>query len=317
MSWFATDPRRRRSPSSTASPSRVSLGYRVARARGARPSRPGGRSCRRSAPRHRHGAPPRPRARASRPRPPPTRGRARALFQSWALEIERSDVALLDRAEGSLPIRFGFEMRRFLTGRLPEHALPPGLELRPVTPDAHLGDLRGRQRGVPRPLGPSRGGRGRLPRALREPGDRHLRCGASRGTGTRSRASCMNWFYPRRERRSWASAAGGSTTCPCAGAWRGRGLAKALCAASFRVLRRGPRRAWLGWTARTRRARSSSRAPRVPGRPPLVRVRRPSTDRRGGLATRGPGAGVARDRPARFAAAGGRLRHGSASLPGR
>ncbi len=51
------------------------------------------------------------------------------------------------------------------------------------------GDLRRRQRGVPRPLGLPRDGRRRLPRAVRQPGDRHVavvrRLGRRRGRGRR------------------------------------------------------------------------------------------------------------------------------------
>jgi hypothetical protein len=57
-------------------------------------------------------------------------------FRSFALDIRRDDIGLLER-EGYVPIRFGFEMRRFLTGRLPIRPLPVGLEIRPVTPDQH------------------------------------------------------------------------------------------------------------------------------------------------------------------------------------
>ena len=106
-------------------------------------------------------------------------------FRSCALDIERSDMALL-RDEGYAPIRFGFEMRRFLTG----HAARAPAPRRPRAPAGHArpapGDLRRRQRGVPRPLGPPRAGRGRLPRPLRASRDGHRRCGASPGTATRS-----------------------------------------------------------------------------------------------------------------------------------
>ena len=64
------------------------------------------------------------------PRPGPREVRA------YALDEAVSERALLD-AEGFVPIRFGYEMRRYLAGALPDHPLPAGLELRPVTPDAH------------------------------------------------------------------------------------------------------------------------------------------------------------------------------------
>ena len=67
---------------------------------------------------------------AADPRPGPRERRA------YALDEEVPDRAILD-ANGYVPIRFGFEMRRFLTGALPDHPLPAGLELRPVTEDQH------------------------------------------------------------------------------------------------------------------------------------------------------------------------------------
>ncbi len=57
-------------------------------------------------------------------------------LRTFALDSERADLALF-AAQGYASVRFGFEMRRFLTGSLPEHALPEGLELRPVSEDQH------------------------------------------------------------------------------------------------------------------------------------------------------------------------------------
>ncbi|HEY4228383.1 MAG TPA: GNAT family N-acetyltransferase, partial [Candidatus Limnocylindrales bacterium] len=59
---------------------------------------------------------------AADPHPGPRR------FQSFALDIERSDIALLE-AEGFVPIRSGFEMRRELAGALPHAPFPEGVEL--------------------------------------------------------------------------------------------------------------------------------------------------------------------------------------------
>jgi len=67
---------------------------------------------------------------AADPRPGPRELRA------YALEIEPGAAALY-ADQGYVPIRFGFEMRRPITGSLPDHPLPAGLELRTVTPDQH------------------------------------------------------------------------------------------------------------------------------------------------------------------------------------
>ena len=69
-------------------------------------------------------------AAAADPRPGPRERRG------YAMDLEVSDRAILD-ANGYVPIRFGFEMRRYLTGALPEHPLPAGIELRPVTEDQY------------------------------------------------------------------------------------------------------------------------------------------------------------------------------------
>ena len=57
-------------------------------------------------------------AAAADPRPGPRE------LRSYAMDRRGRDRALLD-ANGYVPIRFGFEMRRYLTGALPEHPSPP------------------------------------------------------------------------------------------------------------------------------------------------------------------------------------------------
>ena len=71
--------------------------------------------------------------------------------------------------------------------RGPARARPPR---RPRAPAGHprpaSGHLRRRQRGLPRPLGPPRAGRGRLPAPATSTRRRTPRCGVSPGTATRS-----------------------------------------------------------------------------------------------------------------------------------
>jgi mycothiol synthase len=172
------------------------------------------------------------------PRPGPREVRA------YALDEEVSDRALLD-AEGFVPIRFGYEMRRYLTGSLPDHALPAGLELRPVTPDAHrrifdaddeaFQDHWGHRTPTEEDF---------LARYNRPDVDTSLWCVA--WDGDEVAGVVMNMIAARENaalgiRRGWLERV--SVRRP----WRGRGVARALCSASFHVLRdRGMDEAWLG-----------------------------------------------------------------------
>jgi mycothiol synthase len=165
-------------------------------------------------------------------------------FRSFALEIEHAAIRLLD-AEGYVPIRFGFEMRRPITGRLPAVTLPTGIEMRPVRPDQHRAIFDADNE------------------AFRDHwGHRELTDGDFRarfeGPDTDTSLWCVAWagdqvagvvintiFRDENEqlgvRRGWLDHV--SVRRP----WRGRGVAKALCAASFRVLRdEGMDEAWLG-----------------------------------------------------------------------
>ncbi len=107
-------------------------------------------------------------------------------LRSYALDTETGLIAMLT-AEGFVPVRFGFDMRRSLTGPLPDHRLPAGLELRPpveadyrtildANEEAFLDHWGNRQ---PTERNSTSGATG--PRRARG-------CGASPGTATRSRA---------------------------------------------------------------------------------------------------------------------------------
>jgi mycothiol synthase len=175
---------------------------------------------------------------AADPRPGPRE------LRSYALEVEAAKLGLLD-AFGYVPVRYGFEMVRPLTGPLPEHPLPVGLEMREVTEDQyrtifdadneafedHWGHRAPEEADFQaRFLGPEQ-----------EPA---MWCVA--WDGDQVAGVVMNAIYASENealgiRRGWLEHV--SVRRP----WRGAGVAKALCAASFRVLRdRGMTEAWLG-----------------------------------------------------------------------
>ncbi len=175
---------------------------------------------------------------AADPRPGPRE------LHSWAMDSEASARALLDD-QGFVPIRFGFEMRRFLTGSLPERSLPEGIEMRPVTPDQHRAIFEADDEAFQDHWGHRTMGEGDFQNMFDGPNvDTSLWCVA--WDGDQVAGSVMNGIFERENaelgvRRGWLEHV--SVRRP----WRGRGVAKALCAASFRVLReRGMEEAWLG-----------------------------------------------------------------------
>jgi ribosomal protein S18 acetylase RimI-like enzyme len=165
-------------------------------------------------------------------------------FRSWALDIERSDRTLL-LDEGYVPIRFGFEMRRFLTGDLPEHFLPDGLELRPVTPEQHRAIFDADNEAFRDHWGHREQDEGDFHARYEHPEtDTSLWCVA--WDGDQVAGSVVNAIFLD-ENRQLGLKRGWLEHVSVRRQWRGRGVAKALCAASFRVLRdRGIEEAWLG-----------------------------------------------------------------------
>jgi mycothiol synthase len=165
-------------------------------------------------------------------------------LRSYALDIEAADIALLV-AEGFVPVRFGFEMRRYLTGSLPVHALPAGLELRPVTTDRYRTIFDADNEAFEDHWGhrPPTEADFRTRFETSET-DTSLWCVA--WDGDEVAGVVMNGIFADENaqiglRRGWLEHV--SVRRP----WRGRGLAKALCAASFGVLREhGMEEAWLG-----------------------------------------------------------------------
>lgn len=172
------------------------------------------------------------------PRPGPRERRA------YALDTEVSDRAILD-ANGYVPVRFGFEMRRWLTGLLPDHPLPPGIELRPVTEAQHREIWAADNEAFRDHWGHREQDEADFQKRFHGPEvDTALWCVA--WDGEQAVGSVQNFVYTE-ENEALGIARGWLDHVSVRRAWRGRGIAKALCAASFRVLRdRGVTEAWLG-----------------------------------------------------------------------
>jgi mycothiol synthase len=172
------------------------------------------------------------------PRPGPRELRA------YALDTELGHQALY-AAEGYVPIRYGFEMRRYLTGDLPVHDLPAGLELRPVTPDQHRAIFVADNEAFEDHWGHREQGEGDFTARFHGP-DVDTSLWRIAWAGDEVAGVVMNGIFATENaalgvRRGWLEHV--SVRRP----WRGRGVAKALCSASFRVLReRGMEEAWLG-----------------------------------------------------------------------
>ena len=175
---------------------------------------------------------------AADPRPGPNE------LRSYALDEEVSNRALLD-ANGYVPIRFGFEMRRFITGTLPDHPFPDGIELRPVTEDQYRQIWEADNEAFRDHWGHREQEEGDFRARFYGPEtDTSLWCVA--WEGDQVVGSVQNYIYVDENealgiKRAWLSHV--SIRRP----WRGRGIAKALCAASFRLLRdEGMTETWLG-----------------------------------------------------------------------
>ena len=165
-------------------------------------------------------------------------------YRTWALEQEVGDIALFEQ-EGFVPIRYGFEMRRFLTGTLPEHPLPEGLELRPVRDQDLRTILIGEDEAFRDHWGHHAMTEDDIRSVLEFP-ETDPSLWQVAWDGDEVAGVVQNYIFTAENaqldlRRGWLERV--SVRRP----WRGRGLAKALCAASFRVLReRGMDEAWLG-----------------------------------------------------------------------
>ena len=165
-------------------------------------------------------------------------------LRAYALDCEAGAIAML-ADHGYVAIRFGFEMRRFLTGPLPEHPVPDGLVIRPAGEPEYRAVFAADNEAFEDHWGH---------RAMDE-ADYAARFEASEQDpalylvawdGDQVAGVVMNAIFAEENealgvRRGWLEHV--SVRRP----WRGRGVAKALCAASFRLLReQGMDEAWLG-----------------------------------------------------------------------
>jgi mycothiol synthase len=172
------------------------------------------------------------------PRPGPREMRSFALDQEEGLRAQLAN-------EGFVTVRYGFEMRRYLTGALPDHLLPGGLEMRPVTPDQHRAIFDATNEAFEDHWG------------HRPPEESHFQAWFH-GPEVDTSLWCIAWdgdqvagivmnTIPRAENEELGIRRGWLDQVSVRRLWRGRGVGKALCAASLRVLRdRGMDEAWLG-----------------------------------------------------------------------
>jgi mycothiol synthase len=175
---------------------------------------------------------------AADPRPGPSE------MRSFALDDEVGARKLL-AAEGFVTIRYGYEMRRYLTGALPDHLLPDGLEVRPVTPDQHRTIFDADNEAFEDHWGRRTPDEADFQEEFHGPDvDTSLWCIA--WDGDQVAGVVMNAIY-RGENQELGIRRGWLEHVSVRRPWRGRGVAKTLCAASFRVLRdQGMDEAWLG-----------------------------------------------------------------------
>jgi mycothiol synthase len=165
-------------------------------------------------------------------------------LRTWALDVQAADIALIG-AEGFVPIRYGFEMRRFISGSLPVHPLPAGLALRPVAERDHRDIFNADVEAFQDHWGHTPGLESDFAARFSGP-ELDTSLWQVAWDGDQVAGVVMNAIFAdeNRElgiRRGWLDRV--SVRRP----WRGIGLAKALCAASFAALReRGIDEAWLG-----------------------------------------------------------------------
>ena len=195
-------------------------------------------------------------------------------LRAFALDAETGVRALLDSV-GYASIRFGFEMRRFLSGTLPEHPLPDGLQMRTAVEaeyraiwDADVEAFEDHW--------------GRRPKSESDFQSHFYGVEADPSIylvawdGDQVAGVVLNAIIAEENaalgiRRGWLEHV--SVRRP----WRGRGVAKALCAASLRLLRRARHGRGLAGRRRLQPERGGPavRGPGVHGDPQVAGVRAP------------------------------------------
>lgn len=165
-------------------------------------------------------------------------------LRTYCLDVETNDRRLID-AQGFVPIRFGFEMRRSLTGTLPVHPLPEGLELRPVTPETERAIFDADNEAFEDHWGHRPQGEGDFVARFRGP-DVDTSLWRVAWDGDEVAGVVIDAIF-RGENEALGVARGWLDHVSVRRPWRGRGVAKALCTASFEALRdAGMTEAWLG-----------------------------------------------------------------------
>ena len=136
-------------------------------------------------------------------------------------------------------------MRRFLTGALPVHPLPAGIEIRPVTPETERAIFVADNEAFEDHWGHREQGEGDFIARFRGP-DVDTRLWRVAWDGDEVAGAVMNAIF-RGENETLGVQRGWLDHVSVRRPWRGKGLAKALCAASFQALRdEGMTEAWLG-----------------------------------------------------------------------
>ncbi len=165
-------------------------------------------------------------------------------LRSFAMDNERGALALLE-AEGYLPVRYGFEMRRPLAGELPLHPLPEGLEVRPVVESDYRAIFDADNEAFRDHWGSRLFDEADFQRECYGP-DADPSLWVVAWDGNQVAGVVMNVVF-RAENEALGIRRGWLDHVSVRRPWRGRGLAKALCARSFHVLREhGVDDAWLG-----------------------------------------------------------------------
>lgn len=165
-------------------------------------------------------------------------------MRTYALDTEHSDLGLI-HDQGYISIRYGFEMRRFLTGELPVHPLPAGLEMRPVLPEHHRAIFDADNEAFEDHWGHREQTDGDFTARFEAP-DVNTALWSVAWDGDEIAGVVMTAIFKEENeafdvRRGWLEHV--SVRRP----WRGRGLAKSLCADAFARLREaGMDEAWLG-----------------------------------------------------------------------
>lgn len=165
-------------------------------------------------------------------------------YRTYCMDVEAGDIALAS-SRGYVPVRFGFEMRRYLTGSLPAIPIPDGLVVRPPVETEYRTVFDADDEAFCDHWGHRAAEEADYQSRFFGP-DMDPSMYLAAWDGDQVAGVVMNAIFAEENaeigvQRGWLEHV--SVRRP----WRGRGVAKALCAASFQLLReRGMDEAWLG-----------------------------------------------------------------------